>query len=160
MERVMSKRRSYRRPGICVDEHIVAAVANAFRRDFKVIEAAKANLFRGRDEHDYLDELYALNIVFVTSDKEFVEHVIDRRSKHAGIVYIPTEMFVDEKVRFGEIACSWVRGGTRDSVFAFRGFILYPANDGVRFYRWQSSHSKSEPRPELAFSWDWLRDAE
>lgn len=156
----MSKKPSHRRPGICVDEHIVTAVADVFRRDFDVIEAAKTNEFRGRDEHDYLDVLYARNLVFVTSDQEFVEHVIDRNVLHAGIVYIPTGMSVDEKVYFAEIARAWVYGGTRDSVLAFRGFTLYPAHDGVRFYRWQSRHRKSESRPELAFSWAWLRDAQ
>lgn len=142
-----------------MDEHIVATVTDVFRRKFKVIEAARTSEFRGRDEHDYLDRLYARNLVFVTSDQEFLEHVIDRNVAHAGIVYIPTGMSVEEKVYFAEIACAWVYGGTRDSALAYRGFILYPAHDGVRFYRWQSGHRKSESRPELAFSWDWLRDA-
>jgi len=155
----MRKKHSHRRPGVCVDEHIVTAVTDVFRRDFNVIEAAKTNEFRGRDEHDYLDVLYARNFVFVTSDQKFVEHVIDGKVVHAGLVYIPTGMLLDEKVYFAEIASAWVRGGTRDSAFAFRGFTLYPAHDGVRFYRWQSGRSKSEARPELAFSWDWLKDA-
>jgi len=155
----MSKKRSHQRPGICVDEHIVTAVTDVFRHDFNVVEAAKTNEFRGRDEHDYVEVLYARNLVFVTSDQEFVEHVIDRKVVHAGIVYIPTGMSVDEKVYFAEIARAWVYGGTRDSALAFRGFTLYPAHDGVRFYRRQRGKSKSKSGPELAFSWDWLADA-
>lgn len=155
----MSKNRAKKGPGICVDEHIVIEIADVFRRDFSVIEAGRSNEFHGRDERDYLPNLYERNLVFVTSDYEFVKEAVDQDLRHAGIVYIPPALELDEKTYFADIARAWIRGGTRTSPFAFRGHTLYPAHDGVRFFRRQGTHDKSDGRPELAFSWDWLRDS-
>lgn len=155
----MNARRTRNGPGICVDEHIVTAIADVFRRNFSVIEAGKSNEFRGRDERDYLQILYERNLVFVTSDVEFVNEVIDGDLKHAGIVYIPPDMELGQKTYFAEIARAWIGGGTRNSAYAFRGNTLYPAHDGVRFIRRRGTHEKGGIRPELAFSWDWLNDA-
>ena len=154
----MAKRRTKNGPGICVDEHIVTAIAEIFRLSFSVIEAGKSSEFRGRDERDYLQTLYERNLIFVTSDAEFVNEVIDSDLRHAGIVYIPPNMELGQKLYFADIARVWIGGGTRDAMYAFRGNTLYPAHDGVRFIRRRGTHEKSGVRPELAFSWDWLSD--
>ena len=147
----MSKRKPGRFPGTCVDEHISAGVAAAFRRYLPTIEAARHREFRGRDEREYLRELYSRNIVFVTSDIEFAEYARSNRLKHAGIIYIPNKMLEDEKEYFAEVAATFVRGGCRSSRFAFRGCFLYPGVDGVRLI-------KPRRESELAFSWHWLSE--
>jgi hypothetical protein len=67
------------------------------------------------DGHEDPDVLHARNLVVVTSDQKFVEHVIDKKVVHVGVVYIPAGMSVGEKVHFAQIACAWVYGDTRDS---------------------------------------------
>jgi len=145
----MSKRGNRRLPSICVDEHILPSVAQAFRGYLSTIEARNDGRFKGRDERSYLAKLYSQNVVFVTSDIEFAEEARRERLKHAGIIYIPNRMLEDEQVYFAQVAAAFVKGGCRDSRAAFRGCILYPGTDGVRLVR-----PKTES--QLAFSWDWL----
>lgn len=62
-----------RRPTIVVDEHVHPDIAQVFRDvGFRTLFAARDRRYAGRDEHNYIGELYAANEVFVTSDLEFV----------------------------------------------------------------------------------------
>ena len=140
-------------PHICVDEHILRPIADVFRKRFSVIEAARSNEFSGRDERDYLPTLNQRNTIFVTSDSEFVEDVIDNNLEHAGIVYIPPGMLPDERMLFAEIAAVWIDGATRTSPTAHRGVTLYPGSDGVRFFRRHGTHDKRACRTHLGISW-------
>ena len=123
-------------------------VAEAFRLTFRTIEVSQTNRLKGRDELDFLPELYRENAVFVTSEGVFVNRAIEDGLRHAGIVFVPKQMTVDEKVLFAEIVVGFILGGCSHSPFVFRGFVLYPAHDGLR-----TIVSKQD---RLEFSWDWL----
>lgn len=140
--------RAKRRPSICLDEHLHPRVAEAFKGTFRTIEVSRTNRFKGRDELQYISELYRENAIFVTSDGVFIGEVVENGLRHAGLIFVPQQMTLDEKVLFAEIVCGFVRGGCTASPFAFRGRILHPAHDGLR-----TIFSK---RDELEFSWDWL----
>jgi hypothetical protein len=148
---VANKKRRSKLPSICVDEHIPPNVTARFRLVLRTVEASKQARFRGRDEREYLRELFAQNTVFATSDVKFVEDTRSRGVKHAGLIYLPNRMTDSEKEYFAELAAVFVQGGCRSSSSAFHNCILYPAHDGVRLIR---------PRRgvELAFSWHWLRE--
>jgi hypothetical protein len=150
-ERSEGMSRSTRRalPSICVDEHLGPRVAGAFRPIFRTIEAAKTRALKGRDEREYLPELFRENALFVTSDAEFVAEVRRAGVRHAGIVFIPTEMTENEKVLFAQIAGGFVQGGCHSSRFQFRNRLLYPAHDGLR-------STLLSRRAELEFSWEWF----
>jgi hypothetical protein len=110
------------------------------------IEASRSRRFKGRDEREYLRELFAENTVFVTSDIKFAEQVAESPIRHAGIVYLPSKMTDREKVTFAEVAAGFIRGGCYSSPRAFQNCILYPAHDGVRLLRAKNAS-------ELAISW-------
>lgn len=141
-------RRSRNRPAICVDQHIDRAVASAFRPIFQTIEAGQSPKLRGRDELDFLPELSRQNAVFVTSDKEFVDKVLDTGIPHAGIVFIPQAMTKEEKVLFAEIVGGYIQGMCIESRANLKGRVIYPAEEGLR--------SIKKGKDELEFSWDWL----
>lgn len=145
------RHKSKNHPTICVDEHLSPQVTASFRRIMPTIHAGKHHKYRGRDERDYLEDMYSKNIVFATSDMEFVGDIYYSRTRHAGIVYLPVHMSEDEKRFFAEVAATYILGGTKDSAFAFRGYILYPGHDGVRL-------AKNGDKPELALSWDSFRE--
>jgi predicted nuclease of predicted toxin-antitoxin system len=133
---------------MCLDEHMDPKVAEAFRGTFRTVEASRTNRLRGREESDYIDELYRENAIFVTSDAEFANNAIEHGLKHAGIIFIPESMTMSEKVRFAEIVGGFVQGGCTRSPFVFRGRVLYPGHDGLRTIFGQ--------KMKLEFSWDWL----
>ncbi len=103
---------------------------------------------KGRDELAYLRELYADNGMLITGDLAFINQVRDNSIRHAGIIYIPSQMEPGEKTLFAEIAGGFVQGACSTSRFALRNRIIYPAYDGLR--------SIVGERDELEFSWDWL----
>ena len=145
---LMTSNRRRRLPSICVDEHLEPAVAAAFRPEFRVIEIAKTWRLRGREEREFVPELYRENAVFVTSDGDFVNDAVDGGVRHAGIIYVPSKMTSDEKVYFAEIVGGFVRGGCVSSPHVFRECVLYPGHDGLRAIRGK--------RDDMEFSWDWL----
>ena len=122
-------------PSICVDEHIAPQVADAFRPDFRVIEVAKTSRFKGRDEKDFLPELYRENAVFVTSDAAFVERAIEVGMRHAGIVYVPPQLAEDEKVFIAEVVAALLKAECMSSPHAFRDCVAYPGYDGLHVIR-------------------------
>lgn len=144
----MSKKKSRILPSIYIDENLPPSVAAAFRPDFRTIEISRNSKFKGRDEKDYIAELYSDNGIFVTSDASFINYVVDNGVKHAGIVYVPEQMTIEEKVLFAEITGGFIRGSCASSPFTSRNFVFYPAHDGLR--------TISRGKNELEFSWDWL----
>lgn len=145
----MSKRTRQKLPAICVDEHIPARAAAAFRTVFRTFEVGNQKNLRGRDERDYLGMLYARNAIFVTSDVEFVESVRAGRATQAGVIYIPNRMLDDEKVLFAQFVGGFVQDGCHVSAFTFRNRILFAAYEGLR------SMARGQT-DELEFSWTWL----
>ena len=144
----MARKSRKKLPSMCVDEHMDPKVAAAFRETFRTLEVSRTHRLRGREESDYIDELYRENAIFVTSDAEFVNNAVEHGLKHAGIIFIPESMTISEKVLFAEIVGGFVRGGCSGSPFSFRGSVLYPAHDGLRTILSQ--------KDKLEFSWDWL----
>ncbi len=146
----MTRRSRRTLPSIVMDEHVPPSVTAAFRPLFRTQEAAKHPRLRGRDETDYLSELYARNAIFVTSDVAFVNALANTTRRHAGVLYIPHELLDDEKVLFAQIAGGYIQGACSTSSTALRGRILYPGDDGLR--------SVLRSKDDLEFSWDWLRN--
>ena len=74
-------------PQVYFDEHIKPPVVDMFRKvGFKCVLISKTRKYAGRDEKDYIEEIYAEGKPFVTSDLEFVfDHVLARNVKHAGV---------------------------------------------------------------------------
>lgn len=97
-----------RRPTIVVDEHVHPEVAGVYREvGFRTLSAARDRRYAGRDEHDYVDELYAANEIFVTSDLKFMGWVLkEHGTRHAGLVCLP---FADTafRVGFAAVTAGW-----------------------------------------------------
>ena len=144
----MARKSRKKLPSMCVDEHMDPKVAAAIRDTFRTVEVLRTHRLRGRDEADYIAELYSENAIFVTSDEEFVNKVIEKGVKHAGIIFVPKPMTLSEKVLFAQIVGGFVRGGCTGSPFVFRSRVLYAAHDGLR-----TIFSRNN---RLEFSWDWL----
>jgi hypothetical protein len=125
----MAKRRL---PSICLDEHIPPELKAQFSAaGFRVIRANESS-YRGRDEHDYLAEMYSRNEIFVTEDERFVDDVLDSGlRRHAGIVWSPETLDPEQRIGFAELATDWIRSLVREEgPFAMRGTLLYPSKDG------------------------------
>jgi hypothetical protein len=139
-------RKSNRYPTVCTDEHLSPQVAAAFCLVLDTIEASKDRKFKGRDERDYVRELYRQNVVFATSDIEFVEFAYNNQITHAGLVYIPNRFTEFQKEHFAELSAIFICGGCRSFRHAFRGCILHPRYDGVHLVR-------PRRKSELVLSW-------
>jgi hypothetical protein len=144
----MTKKRR-RLPSVYVDEHMDRAVAKVFRYSFRTVEVSRDRKLQGRDERDYLQDLYRDNAIFVTSDIRFSREMLERDVKHAGIVYIPDQMAPDEKVIFAWIAREYIEWRCDEGPFAMRRQVIYPANDGLRV--------ATAKEHDLEFSWDRFR---
>jgi predicted nuclease of predicted toxin-antitoxin system len=144
----MPAARRTRLPSIYVDEHLESRIAAAFKPTFRLIEAARSNRIRGRDERDFISELYRENAILVTSDAEFVNESVDDNVRHAGIIYVPTNITLDEKINFAEIVRDYIVAACRSLPFAFRGVVLYPGYDGL--------HTIRNKTDKMEFSWTWL----
>lgn len=79
-------------PRICLDEHVPPYVKEHFVAEkFRVIRANESG-YKGRNELDYLGEMYANNEVFVTADGKFVDILAESGFKrHAGVVWLPEQ---------------------------------------------------------------------
>jgi hypothetical protein len=133
-------------PTLCLDQHIEADLAAAFRSYFRVLEVSKSRKYRGRDEKEFLPELYIENAVFVTSDEAFVDYVLDNHIKHAGLVYIPVDWHQDEKILLVHLVAGYIQGASDFSRFELRNTVLYPGDDGL--------HSIIASTDKLEISWD------
>jgi hypothetical protein len=123
-------------PSICLDEHIRPELKAIFRDDgFRVFRANESR-YRGRDERDYLDEMYARNEVFVTSDGDFVNDLVESRVKrHAGVVWMPEQLDKEQQDGFAELAASSIKFQVgEEGQFAIRGLVLYPSKDGLTVF--------------------------
>ena len=87
----MTRRTKRKLHTILADEHIPETVINNVEESgwFNVIRAARDSRFRGREELDYINELRARNIVFLTQDGGFVKRIASDRVHHAGIILLP-----------------------------------------------------------------------
>jgi hypothetical protein len=92
--------------------------------------------------------MYAANEVFVTGDAEFVEYVLDKRPRHAGVVYVPQSMTSDEKRLFAEIAGGYIRGAVAAAgQFSMRRSVVNPGDHGLR-------RVEADGNDRLVISWD------
>jgi hypothetical protein len=144
----VNKRRKHpnRLPKVLVDEHIHPGVVAAFRLKLETSEASRLWRFRGRDERDYVKELYEENVVFATSDRIFVNEIAGAKAKHAGIVYIPNNSKDHDLEIFAVVAAIFIKGGCSTSPYAFRNCILYPTTQGVHLI-------KGKKPSDLVLSW-------
>ena len=122
-------------PQVYFDEHIKPPVVDSFRAEgFKCVLISKTKKYAGRDEKDYIGEIYAEGKPFVTSDSEFViDYVVERDVKHAGIILIPKDYndASDGELHTGlaHITKTLIQGLGKN---ALRRHIAYIAGDGLR----------------------------
>ncbi len=130
----MTKRKKTPRPTILADEHVFPPVIEAVESLgwFKVLRAARDHRFRGRNEWDYIGELRSLNIIFLTQDNEFVQHVVTDQVRHAGIVWLPGGWDVEELASAVAPACGLLRGYQDDGVHGARDIVIRVEYDGIR----------------------------
>ena len=140
-----SRRTLNRLPAICVDEHITPAVASVFRTTFRVIEAGKDRRFRGRDERDFIMDLYRANAVFVTSDRVFADEFAKQRRQHAGAALIPTTYDSNDRILLAQIVRGVIRARCERSPFGMRNHVMIPKEDGLHISLGGLDH--------LEFSW-------
>jgi hypothetical protein len=134
---------------IYLDEHLPSEIKIPFQEmKLRTLEISKTKKYAGRNEFDYIHELFSENAVFATSDLEFVEGILDQNTKHAGIVYIPKDMARDDKITFVWAAAGFIRGLTDNSSVLVHNQIIYPAVDGVHIFE--------KGKDKLDMSWDWL----
>ena len=118
-----------RRQTIYLDEHIDPVVKEIFANaGFRCIRITESR-YRGKDEHDYIADLYAERAVFVTSDQRFIEHVASGDIRHAGIIWIPSVLYRSEKELLAVIIAGYMAG---HELRQMRGMILFLAHDGLR----------------------------
>jgi hypothetical protein len=122
-------------PQVYFDEHIKPPVVDSFRAEgFKCVLISKTRKYAGRDEKDYVEEIYAEGKPFVTSDMEFVfDHVLENNVKHARIIAIPKDYNDasdgDLHTGLAYTAKLLIRGVGKN---ALRRHIIYIAEDGLR----------------------------
>ena len=137
-------------PQIYFDEHIKPDVIEAFKDEgFKCLLIAKTRKYAGKDEKDYIMEIYAEGKLFATSDVAFISYVLEQNIKHAGIVGIPPDS--DKTTRndvsvLAEIIKAYISGGGKNIL---RKSIIYVARDGYRLIDPQGKGT-------LLLSWDAL----
>jgi hypothetical protein len=88
---------------------------------FRTLLASRDHRYAGRDEHDYINEMYSANEIFVTSDLRFMDWVLHTHgTRHAGLVFLP---YADTEFRagFAAVTAGWMWGSTDHSPFAMRG---------------------------------------
>jgi len=122
-----------RLPKIYCDVHIKPGALEAFTEvGFKYIRIPESK-YRNRDEHDFIEDLYAENALFATGDLAFTQRVRRENIKHAGILEMHQDLDNEEANRtadglanianelirqFGNSAC-----GDTSSISAMMGFV-------------------------------------
>ena len=115
-------------PTICIDEHVSSTVSEAFAETgFRTIQAGKSLRFKGRDEFNYLAELYADNAIFVTEDGRFFDKLAaGAANRHAGVVLMPVGYPPEVKGSLASLIAGlikvWVSAEGQRSM---RGLVLY-----------------------------------
>lgn len=144
--------RKYKLLTIAIDEQLPPEIEKPFRYfGFRVIKINKTNKYKGKDERDYLGELYANNCAFITSDEIFVKEVLDEKLKNAGMIFIPKQMERNEKEIFAWVASGFImRIYEIDGKNGLRNKVAYPAHEGF--------HVIENGNDKLDASWSWLSD--
>jgi hypothetical protein len=130
-------------PQVYFDEHIKPPVVEKFREEsIKSVMIANTKKYVGREEQDYIGEIYAEGKPFVTSDSEFVlDHVIEHDAKHAGIILIPKvyndASAGDHHAMLAYILKVFIKEHGRN---ALRRHIIYIAEDGFRIIDDRGNH--------------------
>jgi hypothetical protein len=119
-------------PQVYVDEHIKPAVMEAFEEcGFKCIQISKTKKYAGREEEDYIQEIYAEGRLFVTNDVKFRKHVVANNIKHAGIVEIPQNLAYERLVTVTAVWAGCVEAYVEEfGRNSLRNHVFYIANDG------------------------------
>jgi hypothetical protein len=121
-------------PEVYIDEHIKPGIIDTFKElGFKCLLIAKTRKYAGRDEKDYIGEIYSEGRLFATSDIEFATYVDENKIKHAGIILIPSGW--DDDIL--DIALTGLLGIVMGEIEeygknALRRLIFYIAEDGFR----------------------------
>jgi Domain of unknown function (DUF5615) len=118
-----------RRYTLYLDEHVDPVAKELLTGvGFRCIRISESK-YRGQDEHDYIDKLRSESAVFVTGDREFLEHVDERGMPHAGIIEIPVSLPRDTKQLLAALVAGWLKGA---DLRRMSNVVLYWANDGLR----------------------------
>ena len=112
----------------------------------RVTDASTTWKFHGKDERDYIHALYLSNTVFATSDRIFVNEILDAGTKHGGIIYVPNKAVSHDLEVFAEVAGIFISAWYHQARFAFRGCTLYPTKEGLHLIQ-------PKQESELVFSW-------
>src|SRR5215217_4358780 len=121
-------------PEIYVDEHIKPPVIEAFEEcGFKCIQISKTKKYAGRNEDDYIEEIYSEGRLFATSDVQFRKRVLAKKNKvkRAGIVEIPPDVDYEDIGRVIGLLAGCVEGYIEAfGKNSLRNHVLYVAHDG------------------------------
>lgn len=112
----------------------------------RVTDASTTWKFRGKDEREYIHDLYLSNTAFATSDRIFVNEVLDAGTKHGGIIYVPNKSASHDLEVFAEVAGIFISTWNQRARYEFRGCTLYPTKEGLHLIRRKQDS-------ELVFSW-------
>ncbi|MGH8110668.1 MAG: hypothetical protein ACREPL_01830 [Rhodanobacteraceae bacterium] len=112
----------------------------------RVTDASTTWKFRGKDEHEYIHDLYLSNTAFATSDRIFVNEILDTSTKHGGIIYVPNRSASHDLEVFAEVAGIFISAWYHQARYEFRGCTLYPTKEGLHLIR-------RRQESELVFSW-------
>lgn len=139
----MSKKN--KKPIIYTDGNIDTKIAKLFKDEgFKVIEISKVKRFEKKDERDFVpNEIWRKNGIFITSDREFAEEIINTKMRHKGIVFIPQEADLDYKIHIAELMQIIIK-----NIPPIEGIILYIDHDGIKAMNTKNSKDKT-----LIISW-------
>jgi hypothetical protein len=131
---------------------------------FRILLASKSKRFRGRDERDYIQELRAENIAFVTQDGEFVEAVISDGVRHAGIVWLPGRADRGELAASAAVGLGRLRGLLDYGGRAANDYIVKVDHQGLAVI-WRGRTVESSSIEQITFeveeymqkTWQWPR---
>src|ERR687885_1999911 len=94
---------------------------------------AKTKKYAGRDEKDYIKEIYAEGKLFATGDIAFIEYVREQSIKHAGIVWIPPPSAEETPLEIVSVLAQIIKWFIKDhGKNALRRLIVYIGKDGYR----------------------------
>ena len=119
-------------PQIYVDEHIKPPVIEACEEcGFKCIRISKTKKYAGREEKDYIQDIYAEGKLFVTNDVKFRRYVVANNVKHAGIVEMPQNLDYERMITVTAVLAGCVEGYVEElGRNSLRKHVFYIANDG------------------------------
>src|SRR5829696_992157 len=137
-------------PQLYCDENIKPAVVETFREQgFKCLLIAKTRQYVGRDEKDYIQEIYAEGKLFLTGDVEFVNYVLINNIRHAGILQIHPSWDNETAGSMAATLAELVKGQAQEyGTNSLRNVVLYIGEDGY--------HKVEKGMDTLLYSFDKL----